>query len=630
MKRSTHTQMNQRRPGLCMLRRTSMALLLALASFAPVTLAATNADAQEQKETRTYALIVAHNGSVDEGVEPLRYADDDGARYYETFSHLTDDTKLLTILDSDSQRVFPSLASRTSPPTRKQLVSEIDTLGKKIARDKARGHRVEVYLVFTGHGNIDESGEGYLSLADGKLRRSDLYREVIRPLEADYTHLIIDACHAYFMVQSRGGNGWKDDRSGDTLNDQWQAYVQGEKKKSSALPSTVGVILSTSGTAEVHEWSKLRAGVFSHQLRSGLLGAADVDGDGAVNYLELEAFLAAANAGVTNPRARISVYAKPPAQDRAHALISLNRFRDVTRLTLPKEMQGRYHIEDARGLRYADLNLASGQTTDIVLLRDPVEGRDYFLRREGAQARVALGETKVNANALAFADVTDQARSSVEESFRAELFSTPFGPSFYSGYVASRARYEALLEERDAVLQRPDRKPWRVGFDLSYHLARPTLEDLSGVQHNLGLAVPVRSLANGWSLGPYLGYGFSSHEATRPDSSSESAANVHRISLGAQVEHRFTPGEKFWIAPRARLGYQAVLFDSDALCGGGTCADPFGLRGEANVALGWAIRHDLAAYLHGGATLDFVTRTEPDATYEAFQWSPTVGVGLAF
>lgn len=630
MKRSIHSQMNRNRPGLSMLRRASMVSLLALATLTATAIEPTRADAQEQKETRTYALIVAHNGSVDEGVEPLRYADDDGARYYETFSHLARDTRLLTILDSDSQRVFPTLASRTAPPTRKQLVSEIDALGQKIARDKAQGHRVEVYLVFTGHGNIDESGEGYLSLADGKLRRSDLYREVIRPLEADYTHLIIDACHAYFMVQSRGGKSWRDDRSGETLDDQWEAYVQGEKKKSNALPSTVGVILSTSGTAEVHEWSKLRAGVFSHQLRSGLLGAADVDGDGAVNYLELEAFLAAANAGVTNPRARISVYAKPPAQDRAHALVSLDQFRDVTHLTLPQEMHGRYHIEDARGLRYADLNLASGQTTDIVLLRDPVEGRDYFLRREGAQARIAIGEPKVNANALAFADVTDQARSSVEESFRAELFSTPFGPSFYSGYVASRARYEALLEERNAFLKKPARRPWRVGFDLSYNLARPTLADLPGIQHNLNLAVPMRSLATGWSLGPYLGYGFSMHDEEALGSSNGSTANVHRISLGAQAEHRFTPGERLWIAPRARLGYQAVLFDSDVLCAGGACADPFGLRAEANVALGWTMSNNLTAYLHGGATLDFVTRTEPDATYEAFQWSPTLGVGLAF
>ena len=99
---------------------------------------------------------------------------------------------------------------------------------------------------------------------------------------------------------------------------------------------------------------------------------------------------------------------------------------------------------------------------------------------------------------------------------------------------------------------------------------------------------------------------------------------------GAQAEHRFTPGERLWIAPRARLGYQAVLFDSDVLCAGGACADPFGLRAEANVALGWTMSNNLTAYLHGGATLDFVTRTEPDATYEAFQWSPTLGVGLAF
>jgi len=625
------TTQQSRQGSLVMFHRVSLAALIALGALGALTIGPQEAHAQQQQEeTRTYALIVAHNGSVDEGVEPLRYADDDGARYYETFSHLANDTKLLTILDSDSQRVFPTLASRTTPPTRKQLSNEIAALGKKIERDKAQGYRVEVYLVFTGHGNIDESGEGYLSLVDGKLRRSDLYREVIRPLEADYTHLIIDACHAYFMVQSRGGKTWRDDRSGETLDDQWEAYVQGERKKSTALPSTVGVILSTSGTAEVHEWSKLRAGVFSHQLRSGLLGAADVDSNGSVDYLELEAFLAAANAGVTNPRARISVYAKPPAQDRSHALVSLDKFQGVTRLTLPADMHGRYHIEDARGLRYADLNLSSGQPTDIILLRDPVEGRDYFLRREGAQARVAIGESKVDAGALAFADVTDQARSSVEESFRAELFSTPFGPSFYSGYVASRARYEALLEERNAAVTRPSRRPWKLGFDLSYHLSSPALEELEGLQHNVHIALPMRHRTKGWAFGPYMSYGFSTHAGDELGSQADGNANVHRISVGSQAARRFSLGEKLWIAPRARLGYQAVLFDSEALCGGGACADPFGLRGEAQVAIGWNFGADMTAYLHGGAALDFVTRTAPEATEEAFHGSPVIGLGLAF
>src|SRR5690606_33752424 len=101
------------------------------------------------------------------------------------------------------------------------------------------GIRSEVYLVFTGHGNVDSNGEGYLSMADGKLERSELMRDVIRPLDASFTHVIIDACHAYFMVKSRGG--WEDDRSGRTLDSELQAFLR-DGKATSNMP-TVGLIL---------------------------------------------------------------------------------------------------------------------------------------------------------------------------------------------------------------------------------------------------------------------------------------------------------------------------------------------------------------------------------------------------
>ena len=55
-----------------------------------------------------------------------------------------------------------------------------------------------------------------------------------------------------------------------------------------------GVVVATSSEAETHEWSRFDGGVFSHELRSGLLGSADLDGDGQVRYDEI----AAASTGV--------------------------------------------------------------------------------------------------------------------------------------------------------------------------------------------------------------------------------------------------------------------------------------------------------------------------------------------
>lgn len=120
--------------------------LLAAMIFGSASLLATAAGA-EAAPTRSYALIVANNSSVDDGVEPLRYADDDGARFFELFDDITDGAVLLTTLDEDSQRVFPHLAEKTSAPTMENLRAQVASLAAKISRDRKAGVRSEVYLV---------------------------------------------------------------------------------------------------------------------------------------------------------------------------------------------------------------------------------------------------------------------------------------------------------------------------------------------------------------------------------------------------------------------------------------------------------------------------------------------------
>lgn len=60
------------------------------------------------------------------------------------------------------------------------------------------------------------------------------------------------------------------------------------------------MFVSTSAEAEVYEWSELQSGVFSHAVRSGLAGAAGADGDGAVSYDELRAFVDTATSEIRN------------------------------------------------------------------------------------------------------------------------------------------------------------------------------------------------------------------------------------------------------------------------------------------------------------------------------------------
>lgn len=574
-----------------------------LAAFLVVLCGPTSATAVEPPAKKSYAIVVAHNGSVDEGVAPLRYADDDGARFYELFSSVADEAYLLTTLDADSQRVFGTLSRKTQAPSLANLRARVRSVAEKIRADRARGIESEVYLVFTGHGNVEDGGEGYLSLADGKLRRSDIYRDVIRPLDASYTHLIIDACHAYFMVRSRGGGDWEDDRSGETLDEAFEAFLDEGKEKSTAM-STVGVILSTAGAAEVHEWSKFRAGVFSHELRSGMLGAADADGDGDVTYRELEAYLVAANAAVTNPRARIKVFAEPPSQDKTRPLVTLDDFRDSTRLVLPSGVGGRFHIEDPRGLRYLDMNVDPAGQTRIVLLREPTGGRAYYLRTDTQQATVSTGDEVVGASELAFAEIADASRGSVEEAFRTSLFATPFGPAFVQGYTAGR---ESMLTQ-----ETPQAERWSADASFDYTVGTPTL-DIGGVQHNLSLSLDfVRDRRLG--IGGYVGYGFADSEVGR----------FHRVSVGAQLHPMFDL-DAWRVGPRLRLGHQALFLDADEVY-----ADPVGFRAELAFVGARRVVGGLHLALIGGASVDVTTRTGVSETSETADLNPFVGVGVRF
>lgn len=638
---------------------TSLTRLAVIALFTALTPLVAQAEdgatktTKNQNKTKRYALIIAHNGSVEEGVKPLRYADDDGARYHETFSHLADETTLLTVLDADTQGIFPDLASKTKAPSKKNLAQAITRLKKRIDEAHGDGERVEIYLVFTGHGHVDaQTQEGYLSLVDGKLTRQQLYRDVVSQLDADYTHLIIDACHAYFMVQSRGDgtSGWQDDRAATSHTEEVMAYLETHDRSGGfdlEKQSTLGVILSTSGTAEVHEWSKLRAGVFSHQLRSALLGGADVDQDGAITYLEIEAFLAAANASVTNPRARINVYAHAPTQNQNHPLLNLSDYRDSVTLSLP-DSGARYTIEDGRGVRYADIHTAQGgANTSVVLLREGALASTYYLQRgEDELASVTLPNAdvaKINGEELVFARQDSAARSSsVEESFRSELFSTPFGPGFYEGYLASRARYQSLLETQQraglaaasssATLdagKNPTSK--NISFSASYTISSSPGEEIfgqAGVQHAL-LGGMRFALTERLTLGPFLSYGFARH------ANDQNTSQLHRIAIGADLGYERAFGESmFFVSPRVRLGQQALILRDDTLCSTqGFCADPIGLRGEAIVSVGR--RFESAGAVKGlqldlGASMDVFSQAGITRNRETVYFSPQIGLSMIF
>ncbi|RKG92263.1 hypothetical protein [Corallococcus terminator] len=374
-----------------------------------------------------YALIVASNTGTEKSQAPLRYADDDGARYYELFAPRSREVVLLSVLDADTQALHPGLAAKTRPPTHASLEDALRRLNERMAQDRARGQAPVLSFVFVGHGKRGAAGEGTVSLLDGPLTRTELFSRVLAPSKASFIQLIVDACDSYFFVHSRGslpvGPAYADAVKGLLGGRELERFPQ------------VGVVLSTSSEQESHEWSAIRSGVFSHMVRSALSGAGDVNGDGRVDYAELRAFVAAASQGLDDVRGQPRVFIQPPALDRAFALTDMGTAASLGYLLVPTGLEGRLWVEDARGIRVVELHKERERPLVVSL---PV-GRGYYLRGTGREATFNLTRAAevVDAGGLAWRESTVAARGAVEDAFRDKLFSVPFGQRFYRGYMAS-------------------------------------------------------------------------------------------------------------------------------------------------------------------------------------------------
>ncbi len=384
----------------------------------------------------TFALVVGNNHSLDAADKPLRFADDDAARYEELFKRFGAKTVLLAVLDVESQRLFPESAASARAPTRANLVSAIDALNREIEREGSDGRATTFVFVFVGHGSVS-GGMGYVSLLDERFTRANLFRDVVSRSKATFNHVIIDACDSYFMVNSRGGG----DERGPDHSARIAEYVLDEDL--SRHPNT-GVLLSTSKRQESHEWEGFQAGVFSHEVRSALLGAADVNEDGQVEYSEVAAFIQAANASLDDPRARTALFARAPALDLHRPVVDLSGGGRQF-IALSGEVAGRFFLEDARGVRVGDFHKAIGNR----LVLAPPPSPFYYLRGTDREAKLVFtADGTLRVSAGSFRSQSLAARGSLSEELDQRLFAVPYGRSFYDGFAAQMPGVPVRRPER--------------------------------------------------------------------------------------------------------------------------------------------------------------------------------------
>ncbi len=363
------------------------------------------------------AVVIGVNRGFDGGRAALRFADDDAARWWEVLRPRVDHLELLTVLDAESQALFPEASAEARVPDRRGLDAALARAAAAARTARAEGRRTELFFVYVGHGRVHD-GEGEVRLEDGALGRRALSRAVMEPDAHDRVHVIVDACNAYHLVHARGEVAVT-----HALDAAFERFV--EAGDAEAHPR-VGAVLATSGGGDTHEWARYQGGLFSHEVRSGLLGAADVDGDGRVTYPELAAFVAAANLRVPRLEGRPQVFVRAPPIELDAPLAE--QPRDLAGVELPAELAGHLWLVDARGLRLAELHKAAGRRLRLAL---QTGGR---LSLFGAEGRLGVIEAGVPAR-LGPPSPTGRARG--DDGGPSGVFAVPFDDRFLAGYRAA-------------------------------------------------------------------------------------------------------------------------------------------------------------------------------------------------
>ncbi|MCO4743245.1 MAG: caspase family protein [Proteobacteria bacterium] len=219
------------------------ALLLAGLLFHSVALAG---------ETRRYALVIgANEGNLADG--PLYFAERDAERVADVLTR--------------AGGVYEENAVLLRAPAAARVEQAIHRLGSRIAADRASGAVDEalVFFYYSGHGDATSLHLGQSQLMLGKLTDS------LDTMGADLRVVVVDACRSGELTRIKGA---KPAAPFEFTIDE------------DLMSQGTAIITSSSSGEDAQESDNLEGGVFTHHFVAGLLGAADVSGDGEVTLTE--------------------------------------------------------------------------------------------------------------------------------------------------------------------------------------------------------------------------------------------------------------------------------------------------------------------------------------------------------
>ncbi len=179
---------------------------------------------------------------------PLRWAESDATRVAAALQEVggvrPENLVLLRGLDADA--------------VRRALIAVND-------RIRDAGRETVLFVYYSGHADAEALHLGPSSLALRELE------QLVRGSAASFRLLVLDACRSGALTRVKGGT----------------SIPPFELRASERIPGEGAVFLTSSAASEdSQESDELKGSFFTHALVSGLLGAADADGDGQVTLDE--------------------------------------------------------------------------------------------------------------------------------------------------------------------------------------------------------------------------------------------------------------------------------------------------------------------------------------------------------
>ena len=320
-----------------------LTLLLLVLMTSPVLFAGQQTD---QLFTRRFAFLVgANNGGKDRVT--LRYAVDDARAVEEVLKEMGG------LLPTDSHFL--------EEPDRKKFFSEIEELTKDVGEARNKFRRVEVIFYYSGH-----SDEESIYLGDNRVTYKE-FRDLITSMDADVRIAILDSCASGALTLPKG-----------------------VIKKSPFLMDTAydmkgyAFMTSSSASEAAQESGRLGRSYFTHNLISGMRGAADMNLDGRITLNEAYQFAFDGTLTQTEKTMAGPQHPNYHIQMSGTGDVVITEIRQSTAvLVLNEDIDGKFYIHNEDNFLIVELEKQSSRKISIGLNEGKyriinISGRDIF------------------------------------------------------------------------------------------------------------------------------------------------------------------------------------------------------------------------------------------------------------